>query len=87
MYRTDRASREAEELAKLQFLSVMTPLVNEWAASHKKALLTAEEIATNDTLIEATVQAKAAAKALAEAEDVVAKLVIHELQVRRELKA
>lgn len=88
MHRTDRFSsrNDATAAGEKKFLDTLTPLVNNWASQNKKWLLRAEANKTSDEIKSLNNDFEKAAQALAEIEDKIGKLVVHELQVERALR-
>jgi len=77
---------DASDSAKERVLSVLTPIVNKWAADNKRAMLEAERSYVSNQIASRREEYEKAIAALQAEEAKIADLVIREIQVRNELR-
>lgn len=88
--RSDRrsvANDDASDSAKKKFLAIMTPVVNQWAAAHKREMLEAEAGSANNKIVRQLETYREALEKLTEIESGLAVQVVREAQARAELRS
>lgn len=81
LYRTDQFHTEASKAARDKIVQVLTPIVNAWAASHRREMLDGEAAQVSNDVMSAAQDVDKARAALAEVEAKLADLVLRELAV------
>jgi len=77
---------DASDAAKARLITMLTPIVNQWAAANKRIMLEAELGSTSNQIVRQRGDYEKALEALQVEENKIADLVIHESQVRDTLR-
>lgn len=88
--RSDRrmsSNDDASDSAKKKFLAIMTPIVNQWASSHKREMLEAEAGSANNRIVRQMEEYREALEKLTEIESLLGAQVVREAQARAELRS